>query len=84
MYYKDDKRSLREHKEVVKVLVCASVKDSTPYSATTLTANKNWSFRKYQQQPKWDLQEFLGGFQSKDGSSPKPDSIKEGNTWLVH
>lgn len=41
MYYKDDKRSLRDHKEVVKVLVCVSVKESTRYGATALTANKN-------------------------------------------
>lgn len=76
MYYKDDKRSLRDHKEVVKVLFCASVKENTRYGATALTAKKTWSFRKYQQQSKQDPQEFLGGFQFKDGSSPKPDSIK--------
>lgn len=61
---------------MVKVLVCVSAKDSTQYSATALTANKNWSFRKYQQQSKQDPQEFLEGFQFKGGPSPKPDGIK--------
>lgn len=84
MYYKDDKRSLRDHKEVVKVLVCVSVKESARYGATALTANKNRSFRKYQQQAKQELQEFLGDFQCKDGSSPKPDCIKESNTCQVY